>query len=66
MVHLGSASAIDGELRGYDYAANFLYSYDDKNYTHYSENHPQLDGVFYYDKHVQPSGSACVGNILKD
>ena len=46
-IHLGFASVPDRSFRGYDYAANWLYSYDDKNYTFYSESHPQLDGVFY-------------------
>ena len=50
MIHLGWGSLPDRSFRGYDYAANILYAYDDKNYTHYSEAHPQLDGVFFYNK----------------
>lgn len=64
-IHLGFGSLPDATFRGVDYAANFVNFYDDKNYTHYSDAHPQLDHVFYYDKHVQPSGDYCVGNILK-
>lgn len=64
MIHLGWGSLPDNTFRGCDFAANFVTFYDDKNYTHYSSVHPQLDGLFYYDKRVQPSGSACMGSIL--
>ena len=37
---------------------------DDKNFTHYSDPHPQLEGVVYYDKHVQPSMEMCLGSLL--
>ena len=39
-------------------------NYDDKNYTHYASNHPKKTGIAYFDKHVQPSGDGCVGQIL--
>lgn len=25
-----------------------------------------MDGIFYYDKHTQPSNDECVGDILKN
>lgn len=65
MIHLGWGSLPDNTFRGMDYAANMLYYYDDKNYTHYTDVHPQLNGLFFYDKQVQPSGNPCMGNILK-
>ena len=43
-----------------------LMATDDKNYTHYSEAHPQLDGVVYYDKGIQPSDDPCLGAILSE
>ena len=53
MIHLGIGSVPDKLFRGFDYAANFLYMYTDKNYTHYDTlSHPQLDGIFYYDKTI--------------
>ena len=64
MIHLGYGSLPDNTFRGHDYAANFVMVYDDKNYTHYSQVHPQLDGIFFYDKQVQPSGNPCIGAIL--
>lgn len=65
MIHLGYGSLPDNSFRGVDFAANTLIFYDDKNYTRYAAGtHPQLDGVFFYDRHVQPSGSTCIANIL--
>jgi hypothetical protein len=64
MVHLGFGSSADKSFMGVDYSANFVTFYNDKDYTHYSAAHPQMDGVFFYDQHVQPSNDQCVGNIL--
>jgi len=41
-----------------------LNNYDDSNYTHYGANHPKKEGIAYFDKHVQPSGDTCVGQVL--
>jgi len=49
-IHLGLGSSVDKTFRGVNYANNFIDFYDDKNYTHYGPEHPQLNGVFYYDK----------------
>ena len=65
-IHLGSASAPDKSFHGYDYAANFFRSMDDKNYTQYSDAHPQIDNVFYYDKTIQPTHDPCMGSILTE
>ena len=52
-IHGGWGSLPYAEFRGMDYAANYVNFYDDKNYTHYNaEFHPQMEGVFFYDKHV--------------
>jgi hypothetical protein len=64
MIHLGFGSLPDKLFRGVDYASNYIAFYNDNNYTHYSASHPQLDGIFYYDKHVQPSGDICIASIL--
>jgi len=65
-IHLGWGSLPDNTFRGADYAANFVTFYDDKNYTHYDQNTPQLDGLFYYDKGAVPySGDKCMGNVLR-
>lgn len=64
-IHLGYGSLPDKLFRGVDYASNFVTFYDDKNYTHYSQAHPQLDGIFYYNKFVQPSGDVCINSILQ-
>jgi hypothetical protein len=65
MIHLGVGSAPDNTFRGVDYSANDLIFYSDKNYTHYSTlYHPKYDGIFFYDKYVQPSGNTCLKNII--
>ncbi|TNV78496.1 hypothetical protein FGO68_gene1350 [Halteria grandinella] len=65
MIHLGFASVPDNTFRGVDYSSTDLIFYDDSNYTRYSSTyHPQYDGIFYYDRHVQPSGSTCIKSIL--
>ncbi len=64
-IHGGWGSLPDNTFRGMNYAANFLYLYDDKNFTHYDPvAHPQLDGVFFFDKHVQTSHDPCMANII--
>jgi hypothetical protein len=66
-IHAGFGSLADNTFRGIDYASNFLYLYDDKNYTHYDPvSHPQLDGTFYFNKHMQPNDDQCIANILKE
>jgi len=52
MIHLGYGSLPDNTFRGMDYSAGFVTFYDDKNYTRYNDAHPQLEGVFFYDRHV--------------
>lgn len=39
-IHLGFASKETKDFRGYDYAANMLRAFDDKNFTDYSDAHP--------------------------
>lgn len=65
-IHIGMGSLPDNSFRGLDYSENVVENFNDVNYTNYSPQHPQIDGVFYFDKHVQPSNDECVGNILKD
>ena len=67
MIHGGWASAPENTFRGMNYAANWLCLYDDKNYTQYNPTtHPELSGVFFLDRHTQPSLSdTCLGSILK-
>ena len=68
MIHGGWGSAPDHTFRGMDYAANWLYLYDDKNYTAYNpKTHQQLNGVFFLDSHTQPSlNDTCLGSILSN
>lgn len=64
-IHLGWGSAPDNSFRGSDYTANWVKFYNDESWiVPFTEPHPQMDGIFYYDKHCQPSGDPCIGNIL--
>ena len=62
----GWGSLPDNSFRGMNYAANFVQFYDDKNYPHYEPvSHPQLDGVFFFNKKEIPSVCPCMTAILK-
>jgi len=63
-IHIGIASASDHSFRMFEYSESILNNYDDNNYTHYAANHPKKSGTAYFDKHVQPSGDNCVGQVL--
>ncbi len=63
-IHIGLASVEDHSFRMFEYAYKTLNAYDDKNYNHYGKNHPQKNGVAYFDKNAQPSDDPCVGSIL--
>lgn len=71
MLHLGWGSLPDKTFRGMDYASNMLYYYDDKNYTRgwndtqYTPAHPQMNGIFFFDKGIQPGDNLCLANILQ-
>jgi len=64
-LHIGIGSESDNQFRGIEYASNKITVFDDTNYTYYTPSHPQLEGVMFWDKHVQPSGDSCVGEILQ-
>ncbi len=50
MIHIGIGSDEDNAFRGVMYGSNTLRVFDDKNYTYYSDSHPQMDGVMYWDQ----------------
>jgi len=64
--HVGVGARKDGKMEGVMMSFNELYIFDDKNYTYYSDAHPQMDGIFYWDKTIQPSDDWCLGSILKE
>lgn len=47
----GIGSGASKAFEGIEYASNLMYTFNDHNYTYNNEIHPQLDGVFYWDKH---------------
>lgn len=63
-IHIGIGSVEDKSFRMMEYAYKTLNIYDDKNYTHYGDNHPKMPGMAYFDKHAQPSGDSQVGQVL--
>lgn len=64
-IHIGLSGVDDHSFRMLEYAFKTLNVYDDKNYT-FTKNHPKIDGVAFFDKHVQPSGDECVAMLLRD
>lgn len=63
-IHIGLGSSTDRSFRMFQYSQQILNNYDDNNYTHYGANHPKKAGIAYFDKHVQPSGDTCVGQVV--
>lgn len=64
-IHLGIASAPDHSFRMLEYSYKTLNIYDDQNYTNYNAtSHPKMNGIAFFDKHVQPSRDDCVGQLL--
>jgi len=64
-IHVGVGSQKDKRMNGIMMSFNELSIFDDKNYTYYSDAHPQMDGIMYWDKKIQPSDNYCLGDILK-
>jgi hypothetical protein len=42
-----------------------LGNYDDRNYS-YTGEHPKIEGVAYFDKHVQPSKDTCIRDLIRN
>jgi len=64
-IHVGIGSKADNSFEGLQVSYNEFYVFNDKNYTNYTDAHPQMDGVMYWDKHPQPSKDACLGEIIQ-
>ena len=61
-IHVGLGSAQDNAFRGLTIAQK---AYDVYNDTSLSwTGHPIIPGVFYWNKHVQPSSGPCLANLL--
>jgi hypothetical protein len=65
-IYVGVGERRLGQFRAFAYAHESLNTYDDINYPFYTPAHPQMDGVVFVDKHVQPSGDPCMGTLLSD
>jgi hypothetical protein len=64
-IHVGVGDRNTMDFRGIEYAAKIINIYDDKNQPAYPQ-HPQLNGVVYWDKHKQPTGDYCLGSLLQE
>ena len=64
-IHIGLGSVDDHSFKMMQYAEKRLDVFDDTNYT-FTAAHPRMNGVAYFDKHVQPSGDNCIGSILSN
>jgi hypothetical protein len=63
-IHIGVGDKNTGEFRGIEYSAKVLNIYDDLNQPTYAQ-HPYLEHVVYWDKHVQPTHQYCFGALLQ-
>jgi len=64
-IHVGIGARKDNSFEGLEISYNELNIFNDKNYTNYTDAHPQMDGVMYWDKHPQPSKNKCLGEVLQ-
>jgi hypothetical protein len=64
-IHLGIGSSVDHSFTMQLYSYKNFTIFDDSNYT-YTSAHPKMQGVAFFDKHVQPSGDDCVGKVVKE
>ncbi len=63
-IHVGLGDSVTGEARALEYSYKELNIYDWMTQFN-TKAHPQLNGVVYWDKHVQPSGNNCLGGLLQ-
>jgi hypothetical protein len=62
-IHLGLSGVDDHSFRTLEYSYKTLNVYNDQNYT-FTKEHPQKDGIAFFDKHVQPSKDTCIPDLL--
>lgn len=66
MIHNGWGSLPDNSFRGADYSRDWVKFYDDTTWiADFTDAHPQMDGIFFYDKFVQPSYNPCMGQVIQ-
>ncbi|EGD75487.1 hypothetical protein PTSG_06561 [Salpingoeca rosetta] len=64
-IHLGVGSRHDQQFRAVEYGHEEVLVYDDLNYPTYLPAHPQMDGLVFINKHVQPSHDTCMGSLMQ-
>eukprot|EP00744_Colponema_vietnamica_P012483 GILI01017519.1.p1 GENE.GILI01017519.1~~GILI01017519.1.p1 ORF type:complete len:436 (+),score=90.74 GILI01017519.1:30-1310(+) len=63
-IHVGVGSTSDNEFRGLEIAAKAFNVYNSTSPSMGWEGHPIIPGVLYWDKGVQPSKNACLGDLI--
>ena len=65
-IYVGVGSKSDNELRGFQYSYAKTEVYSDKNWSKpFSTNHPQMNGVMYWDKSVAQN-DGCISQVLQN
>jgi isopenicillin-N N-acyltransferase-like protein len=62
-IHVGIGDSTTNTFHGIEMAANDFNVYSDTSLEW--PGHPLIPGVFYWDKHAQPSSDPCLGDLLQ-
>ena len=62
-IHVGIGDSTTNTFSGLEIAANAYNVYNDSSLEW--AGHPLIPGVFYWDKHAQPSHDPCLGELLQ-
>ena len=63
-IYVGVGDGETSTFRALEYAHDYIEIFNDHNYPT-DPNHPQMDGLVYIDKHVQPSSDPCFPSLLE-
>jgi len=61
-IHVGIGDFKANQFRGVQMAKKFFEVFNDTSISYAA--HPIIPGVFYWDKHMQPSNNPCLGDLL--
>jgi len=64
-IWVGLGDGYLNEFRTVQYSHDYIQVYDDFNFPVYPPAHPQMEGVVFVDKHVQPSHDPCLGSLMQ-
>eukprot|EP00761_Pharyngomonas_kirbyi_P012196 gb/GECH01012223.1/.p1 GENE.gb/GECH01012223.1/~~gb/GECH01012223.1/.p1 ORF type:complete len:436 (+),score=87.35 gb/GECH01012223.1/:1-1308(+) len=64
-IFVGLGDSKMNQFRAVEYSHENVTVLDDKNFPAYPPDHPQMNGLVFIDKHVQPSHHRCLGSLMQ-